>query len=208
MDNERLIQYLESSFLSPLLIDNCITDISYNGMSIFYLHNEYGRCRSDIVINKEETNNFIRQIANIAEKQFSYSNPNLDVSFGKYRLNATHQSIGRINNQNTVTFALRIGSEELHIDRNGGDFFPEVIGELIDLIHRDHNSVVIGGETGCGKTELQKYMVTRLKENERIIVIDNVLELDNIDTDHLDFNIWQADPNNKAISIQWLVKNA
>ena len=208
MDNKRLIDFIESSFLQDLLNDSSITDISYNGRHIFYLHNEYGRCKSEIEVSNDEINNFVRQIANISEKQFSFSNPNLDVSFGKYRLNAVHHSVGRIKNESTITFSLRIGSEELHIERDDGSFFPKAVGELIDLILSNHQSIVIGGETGSGKTELQKYMITRLKENERVIVIDNVLELDNINTDNLDFNVWQSDPNNKTVTTQSLVKNA
>ena len=43
--------------------------------------------------------------------------------------------------------------------------------------------------------------------NRRIIIIDNVLELDNLSLDNeLDINIWQSDENNKETSIQELVK--
>ena len=46
--NERLLSYIEDSFLSPLLHDPEITDVSYNGVSIFYVHNEKGRLKSNI----------------------------------------------------------------------------------------------------------------------------------------------------------------
>ena len=41
--NERLISYIEESFLKPLLAIETITDISYNGVSIFYMDNVLGR---------------------------------------------------------------------------------------------------------------------------------------------------------------------
>ena len=34
--NERLISYVESSFLAPLLKEEAITDVSYNGKDLFY----------------------------------------------------------------------------------------------------------------------------------------------------------------------------
>ena len=208
MDVNKITNYFEKSFLSPLLMDKEITDISYNGEDFFYLHNYYGRQRVFFEISKEVVKDFVRQIANMSEQQFSFSNPILDISFGKYRFNAVHQSIGKVNNQDAITFAIRIGSTELHIGRRNG-FLPEPVAELIDILVNSRMSIVLGGETGSGKTELQKYFLTRMKENTRIIIIDNVLELDNHSLgDFLDMNVWQADEKTKYSNIQFLVKNA
>jgi len=209
MNVEKLVNYIESSFLSNLLVDKEVTDISYNGENFFYLHNKKGRKRILFPIKNDEIRDFIRQIANLGEKQFSYQNPVLDISFGKYRLNAVHQSIGVIHNIPTVTFALRIASEELRLNKNSKDFFNDEIIEFVDLLLFHHQSIVIGGITGSGKTEFQKYLITRMKENDRVIVIDNILELDNLsETNNIDINFWQADDRNMSASIQLLVRNA
>ena len=69
--------------------------------------------------------------------------------------------------------------------------------------------MVIGGTTGCGKTEFQKYLISKMKPNTRLVVIDNVLELTNItNSESLDINTWQVDEKNKESSIQNLVRNA
>lgn len=208
MDVQKIINYFESSFLKGLLEDKEITDITYNGEDFFYLHNLYGRQQAFFEINKDGVKDFVRQIANMSEKQFSYSNPVLDISFGKYRFNAVHQSIGKVNNVDAITFAIRIGSEELHIQRDNGSF-PLAIAELIDTLVTSKASIVLGGLTGSGKTELQKYLITRMKKYVRIIVIDNVLELDIHSLgDSLDLNVWQADDKTPYSTIQFLVKNA
>ena len=62
--NDRLLSYIESSFIGVLLKDPEITDVSYNGVSFFYVHNEKGRLKADIKASNEEVMNFIRQIAN------------------------------------------------------------------------------------------------------------------------------------------------
>ena len=64
---DKLISYIENSFLSPLLLDKDITDISYNGVSFFYVHNEKGRLKAEISASNDEVIDFIRQIANFAE---------------------------------------------------------------------------------------------------------------------------------------------
>lgn len=208
MDKEKLLLTLNNSFLSPLLRDSQITDISYNGESIYYLHNLLGRNRSEIEVNENDAKDFIRQIANLAEKQFSFQNPKLDVSFGKYRINAVHPSIGRKDNEKCLTFSIRISSE-MPIIKNDLNFLNAELISLFNVLLRSKVSIVIGGITGTGKTEFQKYLIFCLDNYTRIIIIDNVLELDNLSLDNdLDINIWQSDENNKETSIQELVKNA
>ena len=159
--NDRLLSYFENSFLSPLLHDPEITDISYNGVSFFYVHNEKGRLKSKIKVDNEEVINFIRQIANYSERQFSYTIPQLDVSIGKYRLNAVHPSIVRVDNDKACSFALRIGSKETRIKPNSEFISAECEKFLIDCLDNEE-SIIIAGPTGSGKTELQKYLLSKL----------------------------------------------
>ena len=208
MDVKKLIEYLESSFLRDLLNLESVTDISYNGESLYYIDNRFGRLRRDVEVEPQLVKDFIRQIANLSEKQFSYQSPELDVSFGKYRLSALHQSICRKNNIECICFSVRIASNKLRIEQNE-QFFPKEVCELLDVLVSSNVSIVIGGLTGSGKTELQKYLITRMGENSRTIVIDNILELDQLRIDKkLDLNIWQVDENRYKASIQSLVRTA
>ena len=74
MDVKKLVGYLETSFLSDLLKEDTITDISYNGEYIFYLDNKFGRLKRNVEVEPLLVRDFIRQIANLSEKQFSYHN--------------------------------------------------------------------------------------------------------------------------------------
>lgn len=207
MDKNRAIQYIENSFLSSLVTDKDVTDISYNGLDIYYMSNSRGRCKSKIVIEHQVARDFIRQIANIAEKQFSFTSPNLDISIGRYRINATHQSIGRILDEGVMTFAIRIASYEEKINRYSDFFTPDIV-KLIKVLLDNHQSIIIGGLTSSGKTEFQKYMLKNFKENERVIVIDNVMELDQVRNEYLDLTCWQTDPGNENASATLLIRNA
>ena len=207
MDIDKAISFLENSFLKELLNKEDITDISYNGQDIFYVDNYLGRLKSDISINKQAAKDFVRQIANLSEKQFSYQIPKLDVSFGKYRFNAVHQSISRKKNEECVCFSIRIASSSLRFEKD--ESLKEEVRELLNVLINSNVSIVIGGITGSGKTELQKYLISQMKDNTRVIVIDNILELDQfITNDNLDLNIWQVDEKRDEASIQALVKNA
>lgn len=204
----RLLNYIENSFLSPLLNDSEITDISYNGVSFFYVHNEKGRLKADITASSEEVLNFIRQIANFAERQFSYTIPELDVSVGKYRINAVHPSIVRVENDKSCSFAMRLSSKESRITPNS-EFINEECEKFLLSCLENEESIVIAGPTGSGKTELQKYLLSKLKKFTRVIVIDNIQELENLrQFEDLDLTTWQISPNNPNASIEELIRNA
>lgn len=207
MDKAKALYYIENSFLSSLLADEDITDISFNGKDIYYVSNTKGRMKSEIVIEHQMAKDFLRQIANIAEKQFSFTSPVLDITVGRYRINATHQSIGRIADEGVVTFCIRIASGEIRINRES-DFFTKDIVILLREILRNRCSIAIGGTTSSGKTELQKYLLLNMRENERVIIIDNVLELDQVRNDYLDLTCWQVDDNSSYSSASSLIRNA
>ena len=208
MDNEKLLNYIESSFLHDLLSDEEVTDISYNGNLIYYMHNKKGRCLSKIQISSTDAKDFIRQVANLSEKQFSFQVPILDVTAGRYRLNAVHNSIGRCNEEQVITFSMRIASITPRITDKSNFLTKELIS-LINVLISSHVSIVIGGITGSGKTEFQKYLINKMEDNSRTIVIDNVLELSSVDSsESIDLNVWQADERNINTSIQMLVRNA
>ena len=206
MDINKIVAFLEESFLQELLKDPKITDISYNGQDIFYVHNDFGRLKSSTSIEKQAVKDFVRQVANLSEKQFSYQSPKLDVSFGRYRFNALHQSICRRNNEESISFSIRIASSNLKFKEN--NVLPNEVKELLKVLIDSNVSIVIGGLTGSGKTELQKYLISLMKQNSRAIVIDNILELDQFKTDQcLDLNIWQVDEKREEASIENLVRS-
>ena len=206
--NKELVHYLEESFIAPLLKDDEITDISYNGKEIYYLHNKFGRKRSDIVVSKDESIAFVRQIANLAEKQFSYTNPSIDVSEGRYRINAIHPSIVRVDNEKSISFSIRIASPTIRILSSNSFMNAEMKKFLLNCL-KNKRSIVIGGPTGSGKTELQKYLLTNLEDNTRVIVIDNVQELEFIRSNpNLDITSWEANELHQNASINDLIRQA
>ena len=208
MENEKIVSYIENSFIGELTKNEDITDISFNGMSIYYMDNKKGRKESDIKITNNDAKDFVRQIANLTEKQFSFQNPILDVTAGKYRINAIHGSIARYEEQGVVNFAIRIASDKPRITDESGFLTKELIS-LINKLIISGITIVIGGVTGTGKTEFQKYLLNKMKPATRVIVIDNVLEISQkVINNNIDLNIWQFDDRNASVGIQTLVKNA
>ena len=206
--NERLLTFIESSFLKPLLEIETITDISYNGVSIFYMDNVLGRRKYKETITSEQAIDFVRQIANLSERQFSYTTPTLDFSISRYRINAQHSSIVRVGDEKSVSFAIRIGSNKNRIEDDPKFMDKEARKILSDAIEQK-KSIVIAGATGSGKTELQKYLISHLEDYTRVIIIDNVQELDYVRfNENLDVTSWQISPTIPKGNAQELIRNA
>jgi len=171
------IDFIENSFLKELLKKDSITDISFNGKDIYYKDNLRGRLKSDIVITNKEAYAFIRQVANLTDTLFSVTDPILDVSIGRYRINAIHQSVSRKNREKVISFSIRIGYDKLRI-KEDGEFIPKQALRLLDFALNSKNSIVISGKTGTGKTEFQKFLMSRIAPNTRLIILDNINELE------------------------------
>lgn len=205
LNSVRALMYLENSYIKELLEDDDVTDISFNGEYLYYVSNTFGRKRSEIQFTNEMAKDFLRQIANLSEKQFSYQLPLLNVSIGNFRINGVFNSIGRLKNNKVFTFSIRKAFKESKISKNS-KFLPKELILLFKTFLDNGISMILAGQTGSGKTELQKYLLSELKENTRVIVIDEVLELALInEPNYLDLNIWQVD---NGISIQELIRNA
>ncbi len=198
-------EYLESSFLKPLLYKDGVTDISYNGESFYYMDNLEGRKKAEINKSSEEVGDFLKQLANLAEKQFSFSSPLLDTSFSRYRLNAVYSNLVRHKESKSFSFSIRIASETSLLTDS---YFPPHVKEaLIEALDK-RESIVIGGITGSGKTELQKWLLLQLKDNARVIVIDNVEELDLVRNPSIDQTTWVSNENVNGGDIADLVRNS
>lgn len=189
------IEYIEKSFLKKLLQDKDVTDISYNGECFYILSNEGGRKRVELKANPEQVNAFLRQLANLSERRWNYSDPILDVSFGRYRLNAVFPSLGRVHNRKRPTFSLRLESDFCRLDNDPG-FFPEGAKDILYRALEQKEAIVIGGKTGVGKTELQKWLLLNMREATRVIVIDNVEELTMIENPRIDLTMWLSYSSN------------
>ena len=208
MSENPLCHYVENSFLREALLIEGINDLSYNGEEFFSESVHLGRRKENIKATPEDVGAFLRQIANISERQFSYLNPILDVSFGKYRLSAAFMSLTRVKDSKSYSFSLRVERKGTILDQDDS-FFPGDSKEILLSLLKEKQSIVIGGETGSGKTELQKFLLLRLEEATRVLVIDNVEELELIrGVSPIDLTTWVIDPSGKSGTAASLIKAA
>lgn len=201
MKTTSIKHYLESSFLKPLLSQEDITDVSFNGTHIFYQSSRWGRKLSDLLIEEKLIYEMMMQLANLSDQHFTHTQPVLDLAVEGYRIHAVGPSISRYGFQKVTTFSLRISRT-----RQLKNHYPSSLLACVDELIKLRQSILIFGETGSGKTEFQKAILSSFPLHARVVVVDNVLELDGlISQKKLDMNVWQAQPH---VSVSALIESA
>lgn len=176
--NEAIFSQIDFGPLSPFLEEDDITDISYsNGGNIWLKTLSKGVYK---VENPNINNALIEKIAfqcsNVMGKTFNMAEPFLDAESSELRLNFIHDSIS------TNGIAMVIRKTPAKIRLNKGKLLNEryITLEMHDFLLKcveGHCNIIVCGETGSGKTELVKYLASHTKENEKIITIEDTLEL-------------------------------
>lgn len=176
--NENLFSHIDFGPLKPYLDDDNITDISYSNNGQMWLKSlDKGVYRVDNPgVNNDLVEKIAFQCANIMGKTFNMASPFLDSESTELRMNFVHESIAR----NGIAAVFRKTPAKIRLKKE------KIIAEkyitagihdfLIDCV-KGHCNIIVSGETGSGKTELIKYLASHTIENEKIVTIEDTLEL-------------------------------
>ncbi len=176
--NENIFDKLDFGPFRPLLDNDDITDISYdNGGQIWIRSLTQGSLRVEI---EGATPDFVEKLAfqcsNVMGTTFNNAKPFLDAESAELRLNFVHQSIAT----NGIALVIRKTPAKIRLEKDKlikEDYFTNDIHDLLIKCVEGHCNIMVAGETGSGKTEFVKYLASHTKTNEKIITIEDTLEL-------------------------------
>ncbi len=164
--------------IQEYLDNDDITDISYsNGGQVWLKTLSKGVYRVD---NSQVNNAFMEkmafQCANSMGKSFNMANPFLDAESAELRMNFVHDSIAK----NGIAVLIRKTPAKIRLEKDKiikDDYIRLDIHDFILKCVEGHCNILVSGETGSGKTEFVKYMAAHTKYDEKIITIEDTLEL-------------------------------
>lgn len=164
--------------LKPYLEDDDVTDISYdNGGQIHLKTLSKGIFRiENPAINNAFMEKLAFQCSNVMGKTFNMAHPFLDAESAELRLAFVHDSVAR----NGVACVVRKTPAKIRLQKEKivADKYVELdIVEFLEHCVHGHCNMIVSGETGSGKTELVKYLASKISENEKVITIEDTLEL-------------------------------
>ena len=174
------VQFQQVDFgpLKQFLDNDDVTDISYSNNGQVWV-----KTLSKGVYRVENTgidNTLVEKIAfqcaNTMGKSFNMANPFLDAESAELRLNFVHDSIAR----NGVALLVRKTPAKIRLVKDqiiADDYIRLDIHDFLMKCVEGHCNILVSGETGSGKTEFIKYLAAHTKENEKLITIEDTLEL-------------------------------
>ena len=176
--NDAIFSQIDFGPLKEFIDIDDITDISYsNGGQLWLKSLTKGVYR----VERPEINNpliekLAFQCSNVMGKTFNMAHPFLDAESTELRLNFVHDSIAT----NGVALVIRKTPAKIRLNKEKLLNDEYVRADLLDFLLncvQGHANIIVSGETGSGKTELVKYLASTTKENEKIITIEDTLEL-------------------------------
>lgn len=176
--NDSIFDKLDFGLFKPLIDDEDITDISYcNHGQIWVRSLTDGSKRLEIEgLNDAFVEKLAFQCSNVMGTTFNNAKPFLDAESTELRLNFVHESIAT----NGIAVVIRKTPAKIRLNREkllSEDYFTANIHDILMKCVEGHCNIIVSGETGSGKTEFVKYLASHTKENEKIITIEDTLEL-------------------------------
>jgi len=176
--NDNLFSNIDFGPLKQYLDDDNITDISYSNNGQVWLKSlDKGVYRVDNPgIDNDLMEKIAFQCANIMGKVFNMASPFLDSESAELRMNFVHDSIAR----NGIAAVFRKTPAKIRLQKDKllkEKYITAGIHDFLIKCVKGHCNIMVAGETGSGKTELVKYLASHTNENEKIITIEDTLEL-------------------------------
>ena len=171
-------QQVDFGPLKQFLDNDDVTDISYsNGGQVWIKTLSKGVYRVENTgIDNALVEKIAFQCANTMGKSFNMANPFLDAESAELRLNFVHDSIAK----NGIALLVRKTPAKIRLKKDqiiADDYIRLDIHDFLMKCVEGHCNILVSGETGSGKTEFIKYLAAHTKENEKIITIEDTLEL-------------------------------
>lgn len=173
-----MFSQIDFGAIDKYLKDDDITDISYsNGGQVWLKTLSKGIFRID---DPDVNNAFMEKLAfqcsNVMGKTFNMAHPFLDSESAELRMNFVHDSIAK----NGIACVIRKTPAKIRLEKD--KLLKEkyvdldILEFLIKCVH-GHCNIIVCGETGSGKTEFVKYLAAQTFNNEKLITIEDTLEL-------------------------------
>lgn len=176
--NENIFDKLDFGPFRSLLDNDDITDISYDNNGQIWIRSlTQGSMRVEV---EGATPDFVEKLAfqcsNVMGTTFNNAKPFLDAESAELRMNFVHQSIAT----NGIALVIRKTPAKIRLEKDkliNEDYFTPAIHDFLIKCVEGHCNIMVAGETGSGKTEFVKYLASHTKTNEKIITIEDTLEL-------------------------------
>lgn len=175
---DAIFSQLDFGPINEFLSDDNVTDVSYSNNGQIWLKT---LDKGIYKVERPEINNTLMeklafQCSNVMGVTFNMAHPFLDAEGAELRLNFVHESIAT----NGIACVIRKTPAKIRLNKSkllDEKYVTENLHDFLVQCVQAHCNIIVSGETGSGKTELVKYLASNTAENEKMITIEDTLEL-------------------------------
>ena len=175
----------------PYIQDKNITDIDFNGKTLWITSLKTGRYRVETDISQEFVECFTHRIANRVNKPFNKTNNVLEAETNELRISIVHESVAVSGRSICIRKSLPKVRHTVESILDTGYCSIEVLSLLINCVKAKMNFAFCG-EPGVGKTECAKFFSRFIPTNQRAITIE----------DNLEMHFHEINPENDCVELQ------
>lgn len=138
-------------------------------------YNYHGKDKNgeDLIID-EDVDRFIQLVASSIKKSFNEANPIFNGFIKNMRVSAVHSSLTPTHK---TVMSIRITRASLALNEdNFFGFATTGMKKVLSDFIKSYMNMMLGGPTGTGKTEAQKFLLSFVRYEDRIIMIEDVAE--------------------------------
>lgn len=171
-----LLKRQDYGVLYPYIVSEDVTDINWNGRQLWIDDLKKGRYLAPDILTDAFVERLTILLSNVTGTAFNRMNPVLEAETEELRVSIVHGCVAHSG----ITVSFRKIPAVRRMEKESMVQSRYCTGEICDfLLHciRAHCSVAICGLPGAGKTELLKYLTQFIPAEERVITIEDVLEI-------------------------------
>lgn len=194
--SNKVFDHIDFGIIQQFLDKEDVTDVGIkNKGEIWITSNTEGHFKIREKIPEIEVQRIANQIANKMQKEFNPSKPSLEGDIQgnlvDYRVACVHSYLATEG----ITIVIRKVRKTSYLTYEKLIAENYVSSEVLDFLIKSVKgkaNILFVGETGSGKTELMKFLIKYIPNNEVIVTIE----------DSLEFNVKQISPNSSCTSFR------
>ncbi len=169
--------------LSPLIEDVDLEEIMVNGyeQKVFAFHRKYGLCKTNLDFSaRKDLDNLLQKIARTVGKQFDADHPLLDARLPDgNRANATFASVTPLGSTLTIRkfSSVPMSIVDLIMHNTISGEVAAFLWVMVEGMSIESMNLIVTGGSGSGKTTTMNALTAFIRYTERIISIEDTLEL-------------------------------
>ena len=163
--------------LLPYIKDVNVTDINWNGRQLWIDDLKKGRYNAQVNLSQTFINQFATRVSNVVSESFNKYNPKLEAETEELRISILHDSVAHTGTSISMRKTPAVRRINFNAQIKNGEYCSEEMANFMSNAVKAGMNIIICGLPGDGKTELLKYLTSYIPPKDRVITVEDNLEI-------------------------------